>query len=106
MSSSNGNGHNPKPRNVLRGELKVCCTDPMTGFFAVRRGAVDTATLRPQGFKILLEILARHRLAVTEVPFTFGARATGASKATAAQGWQFLRQLLELRLDTARTAAQ
>jgi uncharacterized protein (DUF2237 family) len=33
MSSTNGNGHYPKPRNVLGGELESCCTDPMTGFF-------------------------------------------------------------------------
>jgi hypothetical protein len=33
MSITNGNGHNPKPKNVLGGELKVCCTNPMTGFY-------------------------------------------------------------------------
>ena len=33
MSITNGNGHQPKPKNVLGGELKVCCTSPMTGFY-------------------------------------------------------------------------
>ena len=33
MSTTNGNGHYPKPKNVLGTELKVCCTDPMTGFY-------------------------------------------------------------------------
>ncbi len=33
MSLTNGNGHKPKPKNVLGGELKSCCTDPMTGFY-------------------------------------------------------------------------
>jgi hypothetical protein len=33
MSISNGNGHRPKPKNVLGTELKVCCTSPMTGFY-------------------------------------------------------------------------
>lgn len=33
MVIANGNGHYPKPKNVLGGELQVCCTDPMTGFF-------------------------------------------------------------------------
>lgn len=33
MSITNGNGHNPKPKNVLGGELEVCCKDPMTGFY-------------------------------------------------------------------------
>ena len=45
MNNTNGNGHNPKPRNVLGGELKSCCTDPMTGFYRdgfCRTGADDT----------------------------------------------------------------
>lgn len=33
MSITNGNGHRPKPKNVLGGELKVCCTSPLTGFY-------------------------------------------------------------------------
>jgi uncharacterized protein (DUF2237 family) len=33
MSITNGNGHYPKPKNVLGGELQVCCNDPMTGFY-------------------------------------------------------------------------
>lgn len=33
MSITNGNGHRPKPKNVLGTELKVCCTKPMTGFY-------------------------------------------------------------------------
>jgi uncharacterized protein (DUF2237 family) len=33
MSSTNGNGHYPKPKNVLGGDLESCCTNPMTGFF-------------------------------------------------------------------------
>lgn len=31
--NGNGNGHRPKPKNVLGTELKVCCTNPMTGFY-------------------------------------------------------------------------
>ncbi|MFE4950600.1 polyprenol monophosphomannose synthase [Leifsonia sp. NPDC056665] len=74
------------------------CTDPMTGFFAVRRDALDLASLRPQGFKILLEVLLRHRLTLTEVPFAFGVRTAGVSKATVANGAAYLRQLVALRL--------
>ena len=32
-TNGNGNGHRPKPKNVLGGALKSCCTDPMTGFY-------------------------------------------------------------------------
>lgn len=73
------------------------CSDPMTGFFAVRRDAVQLDRLRPRGFKILLEILARHRLAVAEIPFVFGDRFAGESKASMAQGLFFLTQLAALR---------
>ena len=51
-------------------------SDPMTGFFVLDRRAIEAGTLRPRGFKILLEILARKPLRVAEVPFTFGTRAT------------------------------
>ncbi|MBO0922704.1 glycosyltransferase [Cellulomonas sp. zg-ZUI222] len=73
------------------------CSDPMTGFFAVRRAAIDLDTLRPRGFKILLEILARHPMRVVEVPFVFGQRYAGASKANLAQGVHFMWQLAGLR---------
>ena len=33
ITNGNGNGHRPKPKNVLGGELKSCCTNPMTGFY-------------------------------------------------------------------------
>jgi dolichol-phosphate mannosyltransferase len=72
-------------------------TDPMTGFFVVRSGAVDAGSLRPRGFKILLEVLARQRLTVVEEPFVFGERFAGESKATFANGVRYLQQLAALR---------
>lgn len=73
------------------------CSDPMTGFFCLDTTAVDFANLRPQGFKILLEILVRHDLTVREVPFVFEERNAGTSKASLKQGVIFLRQLIQLR---------
>lgn len=73
------------------------CTDPMTGFFAVRAAAVDLGALRPSGFKILLELLALHRLSVAEVPLVFGERLVGDSKASAGRGAEYLAQLVRLR---------
>lgn len=72
-------------------------TDPMTGFFIVNRTAIDHAGLHPRGFKILLEILARKPLRVTEVPFDFADRFAGESKASFTQGLHFLSQLTALR---------
>ncbi|PZU45661.1 MAG: glycosyl transferase family 2 [Microbacterium sp.] len=73
------------------------CTDPMTGFFLVDRDAVDLDALRPRGFKILLEILARRQLRVGEIPFAFATRHAGESKASVTQGIRFLTQLTMLR---------
>lgn len=81
------------PRRVGR-----VCSDPTAGFFCVRRDAVDLDRLRPRGLKILLEILARHDLRVSEVPFIFGTPAVGQTRASWQNRVTFLRQLATLRL--------
>ena len=74
-------------------------SDPMSGFFAVRLAALDLDRLDPIGFKILLEMMIRQpRLRVAEVPFVFGARVAGESKASVQEGLRFVRHLLRLRL--------
>lgn len=76
-----------------------CVTDPMSGFFLVRRPAVQLEALRPRGFKILLELLVRHGgLRATEVPYTFADRHAGESKGTLREGLTYLGSLAELRL--------
>ena len=72
-------------------------SDPMTGFFLIDRRTVDSAQLRPRGFKILLEILARRPMRIAEVPFDFADRHAGESKASLRQGLHFLTQLTALR---------
>ncbi|MDR7532768.1 MAG: glycosyltransferase family 2 protein [Armatimonadota bacterium] len=77
---------------LLRGARRS--TDPLSGFFVVRRAAVEGVALRPVGFKILLEILVRGRYArVAEVPYAFGPRAAGQTKATMQQGVEYLRHV-------------
>jgi dolichol-phosphate mannosyltransferase len=74
-------------------------SDPMSGFFLIRRDAVDVDALRPHGFKILLEIVARTpRLRTGEVPLHFGERFAGDSKASFREGMRYLTQLTQLRL--------
>jgi dolichol-phosphate mannosyltransferase len=73
------------------------CTDPMTGYFAIRTTAIDVGELRPRGFKILLEVLARNSLRVAEEPFVFAERNAGESKASIREGLRFLLQLAALR---------
>ena len=74
-------------------------TDPLTGFFMARRAAVNPEDLRPDGFKILLEILVSHpQLKVAEVPIQFGYRNAGESKASVSETVKFFRGLFRLRL--------
>jgi putative flippase GtrA len=74
-------------------------SDPMSGFFAVRLAALNLDSLNPIGFKVLLELAVRQpRLHIAEVPFVFGTRIAGESKASAREGLRFLRHLLRLRL--------
>lgn len=73
-------------------------TDPLTGFFLMRVSAIQTKILRPDGFKILLEILVRHpNLRKEEVPFHFGQRYANQSKASLREGLRYLRLLLKMR---------
>ena len=77
------------------------CSDPLSGFFALRRDAIDPELVQPKSPNVLLDILLRHRLRVEEVPFEFGRHAAGQPKATPAQELRFLRQLGELRIGRA-----
>jgi dolichol-phosphate mannosyltransferase len=73
--------------------------DPMSGFFLVRRAALDLNRLQPNGFKILLEIVGKTpNLRIASVPFQFGERHAGESKASVQEGMRFLSLLLTLRL--------
>ncbi len=75
-------------------------TDPLTGYFLVRRAVVEGVELRPIGFKILLEILVRGRWkSSVDVPMKFEQRHAGESKATIKQGTTFLRHAFGLFWD-------
>ena len=82
-------------RIALRRARRVA--DPISGFFAFRKSVLDGVDLQPIGYKILLEILVRGRIAcVVEVPYRFEARGAGESKLTFRQHLEFVRQLLAL----------
>jgi dolichol-phosphate mannosyltransferase len=71
--------------------------DPMSGYFLVRRECVDEIQFQPSGFKLLLEILARGRIrSVAEVPFAFGQRYRGASKANFEVAGEYAKLLAKL----------
>jgi dolichol-phosphate mannosyltransferase len=80
-------------------------TDPLSGFFCVRRDAIAGLEFRPVGFKILLELLVLcPELRVADVPFVFGRRAAGTSKAGIRLGALYARHLASLFLDVPRSS--
>ncbi len=71
--------------------------DPLSGFFMVKREALEGVELNPRGYKILLEILAKgniHR--VEEVPINFRNRRHGKSKLRKGEFWNYLRHSIGL----------
>ena len=74
--------------------------DPMSGFFIVRRSVINGLVFESKGFKLLLEILVRGRVSsAREVPFQFGQRHAGKSKAGAFVAWHYLHLLGKLSRD-------
>lgn len=56
-------------------------TDPVSGFFAVRKSVLEHAPLKPRGYKILLEVLGKGTWENDrEIPFEFVDREIGTSK--------------------------
>src|SRR6185312_14448668 len=68
----------------------VTLSDPMSGFFMMRRDCFDplAPALSTQGFKILLDIVitGKGRLRIVEQPYVFAARNHGESKLDAQVG--------------------
>ena len=64
--------------------LKTKVSDPMSGFFMIRRDAIEDIApkLSTGGFKLLLDILASSppALKISELPYMFRPRRLGASK--------------------------
>jgi len=75
--------------------------DPNSGCFLVRRRVLDGVELRPAGFKILIEVLARGRWTrLVELPHAYEGRREGHSKLGPRQTVQFLSHLGRLVWDT------
>ncbi len=86
--------------------LGVRVSDPMSGFFALRREVFDrvSSQLQPRGFKILLELLWRARIRqVGEVGYTFRDRIAGESKLDSSVIIDFLVALVSMRLGSLLT---
>ncbi len=83
---------------LTRALLDVGLTDPMSGFFMLRREVVTRAAgrLTDSGFKLLLDLVASSpaSLRMTELPYRFSPRRHGESKLDSRVLWAFLILLL------------
>ena len=80
---------------LQRKDLRI--KDPLSGFFIVRRACIAGLDLQPEGFKILLEILVKGKIRkAVEVPFHFGNRYSGKSKADVRVALQYFHLLGKL----------
>lgn len=82
-------------RAVLNAEL----TDPMSGFFMIRRSAFEARmhNLSGIGFKILLDIFSSSKepLRYRELPYEFRSRQAGESKLDTQAAWEYFMLLLD-----------
>jgi len=66
---------------IAKKGLGVKTNDPMSGFFAFKKGILKELNFDAIGYKLLLEILVKKReLNVKEIPYTFQNRTFGSSK--------------------------
>lgn len=61
--------------------LWVDIKDPMTGFMVAKRSVFNDLTLKPRGFKVVIEIVYKSQAKTVEVPIQFRKRHVGSSKA-------------------------
>jgi dolichol-phosphate mannosyltransferase len=73
-------------------------SDPMSGYFMVRRDVVAGRDLDPIGYKILIEVLGRCQIdRIAEIGYVFQERKEGASKVTWKQYVEYIQHLIRLR---------
>jgi dolichol-phosphate mannosyltransferase len=88
-------------RRIITSRVAVALAQPLTpirditsGYFLVKREALDGVELDPIGFKIGLEVIAKaHYGRALEVPYVFTDRVAGESKLNQGEILNYLRQL-------------
>jgi dolichol-phosphate mannosyltransferase len=74
-------------------------SDPVSGFFAIRKSVVANATLKPRGYKILLEVLGKGTWEKDkEIPFEFVDREIGSSKLKLKTIIDYAHQVIDITL--------
>lgn len=72
-------------------------SDPMSGFFMMKKHVIDGIELNPVGWKILLEILVKGRFdQIAEIPYRFHPRAGDSSKMSLKEQLNYLHHIMRL----------
>ncbi len=75
-------------------------TDPGSGLFGFDLAIIQDVSLKPIGYKMLIELLARGNWSsIVEIPYRFEERTHGRSNATTREGVRFVRHLAGLATD-------
>ena len=86
---------------VLLPDVLGRVSDPMSGYFLVKRSSIAEQNLNPVGYKILLEVLGRGNInRIAEAGYVFCEREQGESKVTWKQYIEYIHHLLRLRFST------
>lgn len=90
---------------VVLPEVTGKVSDPMSGYFMVRRSALEGREVHPLGYKILMEVLARGAVEkISEVPYVYRETPHRPSKHSPAVFAQYLRHLSRLRIHLLKTS--
>ncbi|MCX6690447.1 MAG: glycosyltransferase family 2 protein [Methanoregula sp.] len=74
-------------------------SDPVSGFFAVKKSVVANTSLKPRGYKILLEVLGKGSWENDkEIPFEFVDREIGSSKLKLKTIIEYAEQVIDIAL--------
>jgi dolichol-phosphate mannosyltransferase len=79
---------------------KIKSSDPLSGFFILKKSSINLEKIKGIGFKFLLELLAKHNLKVEEIPFEFRKREKGKSKLNFKEILNFITLLFHLLKET------
>jgi dolichol-phosphate mannosyltransferase len=91
-------------RRIITSRVAIALAQPLTpihditsGYFLVKREALEGVELDPIGFKIGLEVIAKaHYERALEVPYVFTDRVTGTSKLNQSEILNYLKQLARI----------
>lgn len=76
--------------------LKTPSTDPMSGFFGVKKEVFTNTKFVVRGYKLLLNILAKNKLRIKEIPYHFKDRYKGETKLDWKENVRFVRDYMKI----------